>query len=243
MTPAPDFIAVYPGIVPPELCQQLLAKFEASGQAVPGRTGSGVDVALKNSSDITITGKPNWQVEQRQLSNAMLGCLLRYVRQFPHLIIGAIALRVQEAATRQLRQLKAEDLTQLPDAELIPYVTKVLRPGTINLQKYNDGVGGYPHWHSETFPKDATCETLHRVLLWTVYLNDVPEAGETEFLYQGRKVKPEQGSLLIAPAGFTHTHCGHTPKGSDKYIATSWILFQRAEQLYGQQASAIRSYL
>jgi hypothetical protein len=234
MTPAPDFIAVYPKAVSPELCKQLLAKFDASGQAAPGRAGSGVDVSLKNSSDITISGKPNWHTENQQLTMAMLGCLLSYIREYPHLIHGAVALRVQDQGSVQQRPLAVEDLVKMPDAELIRYVTKVLRPGSINLQKYADGVGGYPHWHSEIYPKEASCETLHRVLLWTIYLNDVPQDGETEFLFQSRKIKPQEGSLLIAPAGFTHTHCGNTPKGSDKYIATSWILFQRAEQLYGK---------
>ena len=44
-----------------------------------------------------------------------------------------------------------------------------------------------------------------------------------------RKIVPRTGSLLIAPAAFTHTHRGNVPKGGDKYIATSWVLFQRAE--------------
>ena len=234
MTSPPDFISVYPKVVSPKLCQQLREKFETCGEATPGRTGSGVDVSLKNSLDISISGKPNWHAEQQQLTSMILGCLLHYIRQFPHLIIGAIALRFQDSSTQQLRQLTTEVLSQLTDDELIRYVTKVLRPGSINIQKYASGTGGYPHWHSEIYPKDSSCETLHRVLLWTLYLNDVPVAGETDFLFQGRKVKPEEGSLLIAPAGFTHTHCGHTPVGSDKYIATSWILFQRAEQLYSQ---------
>jgi hypothetical protein len=38
---------------------------------------------------------------------------------------------------------------------------------------------------------------------------------------------------LIAPAAFTHTHRGNRPLGGDKVIATSWVLFQRAEQLFG----------
>ena len=39
---------------------------------------------------------------------------------------------------------------------------------------------------------------------------------------------------VIAPAGFTHTHRGNVPTSGDKYIATSWILYQRAEALFGQ---------
>ena len=58
-------------------------------------------------------------------------------------------------------------------------------------------------------------------------------AGETEFLYQRRRIEPRTGSLLLAPAAFTHTHRGNTPAQGDKYIATSWILFRRAEHIFG----------
>jgi hypothetical protein len=38
--------------------------------------------------------------------------------------------------------------------------------------------------------------------------------------------------MVIAPAYFTHTHRGCVPVSNDKYILTSWILLNRAEQLY-----------
>ena len=65
------------------------------------------------------------------------------------------------------------------------------------------------------------------------YLNDVEEGGETEFYYQDKKIKPKQGSMVIAPAYFTHTHRGCIPVSNDKYIVTSWVLFNTAEQIYG----------
>ena len=74
-------------------------------------------------------------------------------------------------------------------------------------------------------------ESLHRSLLWSIYLNEGFAEGETEFYHQQRKITPRTGTLLIAPAAFTHTHRGNMPKGGDKYIATSWVLFQRAEAL------------
>jgi hypothetical protein len=110
-------------------------------------------------------------------------------------------------------------------------VEQVLRPGSINLQRYTADEGGYPYWHCELYPQDGASESLHRLLLWTVYLNDDFSEGETEFLYQHKRVKPMLGSVLIAPTAFTHTHRGNMPKGGDKYIATSWILFQRAESI------------
>jgi hypothetical protein len=53
----------------------------------------------------------------------------------------------------------------------------------------------------------------------------VQEGGETEFLYQHMRVKPEQGTLVIWPAAFTHTHRGNPPLSNEKYIVTGWTEF------------------
>jgi hypothetical protein len=141
-------------------------------------------------------------------------------------------LEVPDAGGKRQR-LTAERVAALPDEALAGVVQTVLRPGAINLQRYSGGRGGYPYWHCELFPRDPQADTLHRHLLWTIYLNDGFGEGETEFLHQQRKIAPKTGSLLIAPAAFTHTHRGNRPQDGDKFIATSWVLFQRAEQLYG----------
>jgi hypothetical protein len=231
--PLPDFIEVYPDTASPERCREMVEKFEASGQATRGMVGSGVDVALKNSFDITITNKAEWAAEGRFLQQVMVTGLMQYLRKYAYLLVGALALRIPDTQTGGLRLLGADDVAGMSDEELQRFIARVLRPGSVNLQKYLAGEGGYPHWHSEIYPRDARCDALHRVLLWTIYLNDVPEAGETEFFYQRRLIRPRAGSLLIAPAGFTHTHRGNTPVGGNKYIATSWVLFQRAEQIFG----------
>ena len=41
----------------------------------------------------------------------------------------------------------------------------------------------------------ADVDTLHRHLLWTLYLNDDFDEDETEFLFQQRKIEPLTGSL------------------------------------------------
>jgi hypothetical protein len=64
------------------------------------------------------------------------------------------------------------------------------------------------------------------------YLNDVDEGGTTDFVYQNRQIRPKVGRMVIAPAYFTHTHRGSMPISSDKYILTSWVLFNRAEKIY-----------
>ena len=90
----------------------------------------------------------------------------------------------------------------------------------VKTQKTKIG-GGYHTWHYETDRRD----TSNRVLAWMVYLNDVEEGGETEFLYQHMRVKPTQGTFVIWPAGFTHTHRGNPPLSGDKYIMTGWLQY------------------
>ena len=228
----PDFIEVYEGALSAQQCAGLIAAFEASGQDQPGRVGGGVLPELEDSRDIQISGKPEWREAEGQLNAAMLAGVLQYLRRYRYALLAPLMLQVADPVSGQPRRLAAEDFDAMPDAELAAIVQKVFRPGAINLQRYRADSGGYPYWHCELYPKDASAETLHRTLLWTMYLNDGFEAGETEFYYQERLVAPQAGALLVAPAAFTHTHRGNRPRGGDKYIATSWVLFQRAEALY-----------
>ena len=226
-----DFIEIYDGALSRDTCAQLVAAFEASGAHVPGRVGGGVMPDLKDSRDIQLTGSPEWRDAENALNNAVFTGLLAYLRKYRYALIAPLMLQVTDAQG-QPRRITADDFDTMDDTALANLVRSVLRPGAINLQRYTAGKGGYPYWHCELYPREPTAETLHRHVLWTIYLNDGFQAGETEFLYQQRKVAPRAGSLLIAPAAFTHTHRGNRPEGGDKYIATSWILFQRAEQLF-----------
>lgn len=90
----------------------------------------------------------------------------------------------------------------------------------IRLQKTEPG-GGYHTWHFEA----AGADVSNRLLAWILYLNDVEHGGETEFLYQKRRISAKQGRLVIWPAAFTHTHRGNPPLSGDKYILTGWLEF------------------
>ena len=76
---------------------------------------------------------------------------------------------------------------------------------------------GYHVWHCEYDLNEP-----RRVLAWSLFLNDVEEGGELEFLYQRKRYKPRKGDFLIWPATFTHIHRGNPPLSGDKYIATGW---------------------
>ena len=227
-----DFIEVYPDALDRASCAAIVERFAAADNVKPGRVGGGVMPELKDSMDLSLNGLEAWRDVEQQLNDAVLCGLLAYLRRYPQALISSLMLQ-QPGPDGTPRRLAADDLAARDDASLMELVSAILCPGAINLQRYAAGRGGYPYWHCELYPRDASAETLHRHLLWTLYLNDGFEAGETEFLFQERKVVPRVGTLLIAPTAFTHTHRGNRPEGGDKVIATSWILFQRAEQIFG----------
>jgi hypothetical protein len=229
----PDFIEIYDNALDAGHCRMMIDRFEGSGHARRGETGGGVEVSLKNSWDIPLHLHPGWSDVQQVLNDAALVGFKRYLRRYAHAALAPMRLQIRDPLTGALTTLDAQGIASLDESTLNSIVMMLFRPGTINLQKYVADQGGYPYWHCELYPQIDQGEALHRVVLWTIYLNDNFDAGETEFLYQGRKITPKSGSLLIAPTAFTHTHRGNMPKGSDKYIATSWILFQRAEALHG----------
>ena len=83
---------------------------------------------------------------------------------------------------------------------------------------------GYHTWHIEHMPG---FHYSSRALVFTIYLNDVEEGGETEFLHQSVRVKPKTGRIVIWPAGFPYVHRGNPPLSGEKYILTSWMLLDQ----------------
>ena len=79
---------------------------------------------------------------------------------------------------------------------------------------------GYHIFHYENDNK----EVAYRQTTFILYLNDIKEGGETEFLYQSCRISPKRNRLVLWPAGFTHVHRGNPPLKETKYIATGWTI-------------------
>lgn len=91
---------------------------------------------------------------------------------------------------------------------------------TYKIQKTLPG-GGYHIWHCESGERLFSS----RIAAYILYMNDVEEGGETEFLYLSKRVAPKKGTLIIFPSGFPWTHRGNPPLSGEKYIMTGWIEF------------------
>lgn len=118
-----------------------------------------------------------------------------------------------------------KDYNDLTSEAMNMYVQKWSSVGNFDFQQAYMNIQrtsksqGYHVWHYE----NGSFGNNRRMFATMLYLNDVEEGGETEFLYQSLRVKPERGKFLIWPAQWTHTHRGNPPLSGDKYIVTSWI--------------------
>lgn len=84
-------------------------------------------------------------------------------------------------------------------------------PEEYRISKYE--IGGHFNWHS-----DNIGNTVTRVLTAIWYLNDVQEGGETEYPWQGIKLAPKTGTLLICPVGWPFFHRSAAVVSNPKYI-------------------------
>jgi hypothetical protein len=89
-----------------------------------------------------------------------------------------------------------------------------------NIQKYKPNEA-YFATHCET----QTLNSSHRVLVWTTYLNDVNDGGETYFPNENLKIKAQKGLTVFFPPSWTHPHCGIVSPTETKYIITGWYSF------------------
>ena len=96
-----------------------------------------------------------------------------------------------------------------------------LQANYMKAQRTDPG-SGYHVWHHEK----TSSKELERVVTYMLYLNTLEEdaAGETEFLYQRKRVRPVENTMVIWPAGYTHPHRGNVVHGTKpKYIITGWF--------------------
>ena len=88
---------------------------------------------------------------------------------------------------------------------------------TCNLTKYKPN-NYYKYVHCDTGKT-----TRKRILVWTIYLNNIKEGGGTHFIHQNFTTEPVAGNLYIFPAGWTHMHVGVNAPNETKYLLTGWV--------------------
>jgi hypothetical protein len=86
------------------------------------------------------------------------------------------------------------------------------------IQKINPTEGKHYFYCERCIPSSS-----HLVLGYTLFLNDIEEGGELEFLNQSHRIKATQGSISLFPVGLTHLQRDNTPLQNVRYTMSGWL--------------------
>ena len=192
-----DFIAQYTEVYPAGYCQFLIDEFERLAQDGAGYNRQKSEGAPKHAKN--------------DLSVELNG------RAHNHTLFeGTRAVDVFFKGLQQCFEHYTREFSVLKDAKI--------NASCMKMQRTDPG-GGYHIWHAE---QNSGAQS-DRALVYMLYLNTLPPeaAGETEFLYQRLRLNPQENTMVLWPAAYTHAHRGNTVFGdSSKYIVTGWFYYE-----------------
>ena len=117
-----DFIEVYDDALDAQTCAALIRRFDASGKAVRGQTGSGVDTSLKDSWDICISEHAEWNDAVVRFNQSVMTGLKRYLRRYAYAVLAPLQLRQPPVHALSQQTLSTQKLdahsAALPQASL-----------------------------------------------------------------------------------------------------------------------------
>lgn len=186
------FIRTWPNFVSAEVCQETIDAFES---------------IIANPEFKDLITNNSTQFSNTNLGRKDLSIFLEDTRYQKSDIVSKYLYILQDCLMEYISEFG--QLTNVP----------ISNRANIKVQRTMP-LGGYHQWHYES--GDGP-NSHNRELVWMIYLNDMPESeAETEFLFQCKRIRPTQGTVVIWPAGMTHVHRGLTVYTQPKYIATGW---------------------
>lgn len=203
-----DFILVHENSIPTELCRGILQHFNYMVEQGYFRTSQAEGAPLGRRKDICMHF-PEVELAKRNNPNDKV--------ENPN----NNYLRSDELPGHWVRDY-FENIESLVNF----YQTENLIPGPtvctgFKVHQVNQGEGYYD-FHIE----NDNYLTATRVLTFMTYIEKPESGGETEFLFQSKRVEPEVGTTLIWPAYFTHPHRGNPVISGRKTYITGWYLFK-----------------
>ena len=187
-----DFIEVYPDTLSNVACHQSIADYEILSDS---------GLAYTRQSDFS---RP--KINQDDSSVQIGTMILSQLGKSGSIISRAVDNRVQDYC----RKYEVGMFNGYRGDKRYPIASEGMQ-----IQKTMPSQG-YHVWHCERNSGNSN----NRVLSWILYLNDVEDGGETEFIHYSKRFKPVAGSLVVFPAHFTHVHRGNPPLTDTKYVAT-----------------------
>ena len=189
----------------PDFCDHVISKFVNEDEDIKykGRTGFPPRInPIKDSQDLGIDLYEHWVDEAKVFRENLRVCFQEYVN---HLNTHFCMPTYSHNPSGSLAQFPVSA------GELIDY----------GFQIQETKPYGCYDWHEDSL---VNFQRKHeRVATYLYYLNDIFEDGCTEF-FNGFKVSPRKGRLLMFPSTWTYMHRGGVLHGEqNKYIATGWL--------------------
>ena len=188
-----QYLEIFHNHIDKDFCKHIIQKFELDNRVKPGVSGFGYKPDLKKSYDLYLNHKAT-----PDWNNEM----------------NYLYNKLEPSIDMYLQK------------HYYPYTKGLYKPYDSGLQIQRSSAGdkfSYD-WHSDDFFEydKNNNEIGYRIITFIWYLNDISECGETEF-YEGTKIKPEEGKLILFPSTWDYNHKGHVPKYGNKYICTGWF--------------------
>lgn len=200
-----DFVGVWDNFMPSAVCHDLIDYWKTFKEQASERNMSG-DL---QQTDFLAT-EQDASSGYNQFNNGRLG------RHDYSLMLESVNTQLSNTVNQYLQACVNHYCTEFNALASVPMAS-----WNIKFQETPAG-GGYHVYHHE----NGNWSESSRVLVWMIYLNDDFEGGETEFFYQKRRIEPTQGTVVVWPAGFTHTHRGNLVLEGTKYVVTGWYYIQ-----------------
>jgi len=189
-----DFIGVFSNVFPENFCQHLIVEFERNQKLGMGADRISSDKAFRHIKD-------DYQIFVDDSISLNPFNNQDVIEMFFEGLQNCFEIYTEIFSTMKTVRIKCDQ---------------------IKMQKTGNGEG-YHVWHHE---QGNGSDESNRSLVYTLYLNSLPKEanGETEFLYQQRRINPVENTMVLWPASFTHPHRGNPVYGDKyKYIVTGWF--------------------
>ena len=189
-------VQIFDNVLLPEECEKIIKLFNKyTDQQYKGKTLGTLPFKAKHTNELNITTLSKENQEFSELDNLLYN-------------------RLKDNLDKYILNLK-----NVSDTVGVNF-NNIIDTG-YQIQKYKKNTGYYINHVDSHIYKHNNC--IHnRIITYIWYLNDISEAGETNFV-GNFKIKPVAGRLLLFPSTWSYPHAGLVPISSDKYIVTGWI--------------------
>ena len=218
---ADNFIQIYEKTISKEICEYFIDFFESEdrlGNTFAGSTAGGVKKKDKDTDDLNLK-YGNIRLDERYRRKVY--CSFEHIK-YLNKYDADVKDKFEEYIKFYHNDFNSRFAEPIRDGVSLFHPDPDLTCNAPLMHRYKPPEQGFHRWHSDWGL--AKPETITRMLVGMVYLNDVEKGGETEFYHQKVKIKPTQGTLLVWPTYFTHTHRGNKPISNTKYVVNQWFI-------------------